>query len=111
MYKTSIDFMVSSLSHFHIVRKTNRSQITSTFLKLLCFDIWRALQFAATMLTTAHLSHGFTPTNTRPTKKSNNKCLRYVAFERNANFQNNWEAFAHRDQEEEEEEELRICWP
>ena len=33
-----------------------------------------------------HLPHSFTPTNTSPTKNSNNKCLGYALFECHANL-------------------------
>ena len=42
--------------------------------------------------TTMHLPHGFTPTNTCPTKNSNGRCLGYAMFECHANFQINWES-------------------
>jgi hypothetical protein len=32
-------------------------------------------------------------------KKSNGKCLGYVAFKCHTNFQFNWESFAHKDQQ------------
>ena len=54
----------------------------------------------------AHLPHGFTPTNTCPTINSNNTCLGYDVFECHANFQNNWESFAHREQQK---KHVRIC--
>jgi hypothetical protein len=53
-------------------------------LELIIF--WDALQFKATMSKLAHLSHGFTPTNACPTKNSNRRCVKHVAFECHANF-------------------------
>ena len=52
-------------------------------------------QFEAVVPQLHHLPHGFTPTNTRPTKQSNCRCLRYAAFECHANLQISWESFAH----------------
>ena len=49
--------------------------------------------------TISHLSHGFTPTNTCPTRNSNNECLGYAMFECHANFYFNWESFVDRDQQ------------
>ena len=49
--------------------------------------------------TIVHLPHGLRPTNTCPTKNSNCRCLECVMFECHANFQINWESFAHRDQQ------------
>jgi hypothetical protein len=45
--------------------------------------------------TIAHLLHRFTPTNTN----SNSRCLEFVVFESHANFQINWEPFAHINQQ------------
>ena len=48
--------------------------------------------------TITHLPHGFTPTNTCPTKNSKGRCLGFATFECCAIFQINWESFVHRDQ-------------
>ena len=81
------------------------------------FAIWASGE------TTTHLLHGFTPTNTCPTKifngyalkkkspneeNSNNGCLGYGALECHANIQINWKSFARKDQQK---HMFRICCP
>jgi hypothetical protein len=75
------------------------TEISSQILKPLLYDFLGSFAFRGNGTTTTHLPHGFTPTNTCPTKTSNGKCLEYVAFECHGNFQINWESFAHRDQQ------------
>ena len=60
---------------------------------------WGSFAIWGSGATTTHLPHGFTPTNTCPTRNSNGWCLGYVAFDCHENFQINWESFAHRDQQ------------
>ena len=59
---------------------------------------WQALQWRWWCNKCAP-STWFTPTNTCPNRNSNDRCLRYLAFECQANFPINWEAFADRDQQ------------
>ena len=62
-------------------------------------SFWEFLQFEATVpqLHTFHMDSR--PPSTCPTKYSNIRSLRNVAFECWAKFQINWESFAHRDQQ------------
>ena len=74
---------------------TNSNQLT--ILTPLFCDLLGSFATWGSDATIAHLPHGFTPTNTCPTKIPNSKCLGYVVFECHENSQINWETFAHRD--------------
>ena len=76
---------------------TYSNQLTN--LETLFCDFLGSIAIWGNNATTLHLPHGFTPTNTCPTKSSNGRCLRYCVFECHANFQINWESLAHRDQQ------------
>ena len=75
------------------------TQINSQILKPLFCDFLGSFTIWGSGVTTTRIPHGFTPTNTCPIKNSKGRCLGYVAFECHANFQINWESFAHRDQQ------------
>ena len=79
-------------------RGNKPTQINSQLLKPSFYDYLESFAIWGSNTTSTHLPHGFTPTNTCPTKNSINRYLSYVAFECQANFQITWGSFAHRDQ-------------
>ena len=72
------------------------TKINSQTLKPLFCDFVGNFAIWGSVATIMHLLHGFTPTDTCPTKNSNNRCLGYVVFECHANFQINWESLTNR---------------
>ena len=89
-------------------RGNKPTQINSQLLKPSFYDYLESFAIWGSNTTSTHLPHGFTPTNTCPTKNSINRYLSYVAFECEANFQITWGSFAHRDQHK---KMFKICCP
>ena len=69
---------------------------------------WEALQFEVAVPQLCTFLIDLHPPTCRTTK-SNGRCLGYGAFDYHANFQIDWESFAHRDQQK--KHMFRICCP
>ena len=96
-YQTSTQ-IISKWQNATLIQKRGNIpiQISSQILKPLISRNLGSFAIWGNGAAIVHLLHGFTPTTTCPTKKSNSRWLGYVAFECDAIFQINWESFAHR---------------
>ena len=108
-YQTSFHIIFKRQIVTYVQKRGNvPTQINSLILKPLFCEFLGSFAIWGAVVTTPHLSHGCTPTNTFPTKISNGRCLQYVVFECHANFQIILESFAHRDQQK---NIPRMCCP
>jgi hypothetical protein len=88
--KLGLDFLLNRHSnhlqmtkyclHLKEEQYTYSNQLTNLE-TIVYFYFWRSFATWGSGAKTVHLPHGFTLTNTYPTKISNRRCLKYVAFE------------------------------